>query len=153
MHALITSTQARSLAAFVASIRPGWDIPGIAAALHTARHRAPVDELAIALIRLASRTDLRTPAVLAHDGPHWQGLPVAEARAPQRPKCPTHGLAIRVTDGQCASCRAEAIAADDTQTSAPTLRTTPAQIETTLRGVQAVRAAVTAARTTDRSQP
>lgn len=148
MHALINSAQARSLAVFVNTIRPDWDVPGIAAALHKARNRAPVDELATALIRFSRRDDLRTPAVFDQDGTHWMGLPVAEARSPQRPKCPTHGIAVRVTDGLCTGCLADRIAADDNR--ADTLTVSPDQLDVTLRGARVVRQAIAnAQRTTD----
>lgn len=146
MMQTITSTQAQHLAGFVASIRPGWDIPGIAAALHAARYRAPVDELAIALIRLAGRDDLRTPALLAQDGPHWHGLEVATTRAPQQPKCPTHGIAIRIADGKCTSCLGEAKGRDENRTD--TLAITPDQAATNARGAANARRAIQAAATT-----
>lgn len=144
MHALINSAQARSLAVFMNAVRPDWDVPGIAAALHKARGRAPVDELAIALIRLSGRTDLRTPTVLGEDGPHWTGLEVAEARAPQRPKCPTHGLALRVADGKCVSCLADAKGADENRTD--TLAVHPDQAAVNARGAANARRALDAAR-------
>ncbi len=139
----ITDSQAQALASFVALIHTDWHIPGIRTAIHTAKRRAPADELAIALIRLAGRDDLRTPAVLAQDGPHWHGLETAAARAPQRPKCPAHGLALRVTDGLCVSCLAETKGADDNR--ADTLTVRPEQIDTTLRGVRLARRELDAA--------
>lgn len=148
MHALINSAQARALAVFVNTIRPDWDVPGIAAALHRARNRAPVDELATALIRFSRRDDLRTPAVFDQDGTHWMGLPVAEARSPQRPKCPTHLIAVRVTDGLCTGCLADRIAADDNRDD--TLAVDPDQLDTTLRGARTVRRAIEDARRGDR---
>jgi len=109
----INSAQSRALAVLVNTLRPDWDVPGIAAVIHRARNRAPVDELVVAAVRFAGRTDQRTPAVFADDGTHWMGLPVAEARAPQRPKCPTHGIAVRLVDGLCTGCVADTKAADD----------------------------------------
>jgi hypothetical protein len=149
MHAgTISSAQARSLAVFVNTLRPDWDVPGIAAALHKARNRAPVDELAHALVRFASRTDLRTPAVFAEDGTHWMGLVVAEARAPQRPKCPTHGIAVRVTDGLCTGCVADTKAADENR--ADTLAIDPDQLDVNQRGVRVVKQAIANAQRGDR---
>lgn len=111
MTGAITDDQARALATLVATLRPDWGIPGVRAALHQARHRAPAHELAIAAIR-CTRGDARTPAVIAMDGPHWVGLPVAETRETRPRKCPEHGLPVRVSDGMCASCRAEQLGAD-----------------------------------------
>lgn len=149
MHAgTINSAQARALAVLVNTLRPDWDVPGIATAIHRARHRAPVDELATAAIRFAGRDDLRTPAVFADDGTHWMGLPVAEARAPQRPKCPTHGIAVRLVDGLCTGCVADQKAADDNRDD--TLTVSPRQLDVTLRGARVVRQAIeNAQRTTD----
>jgi len=133
MHAgQINSAQARALAVFTNTIRPDWDVPGIAAALHRARHRAPVDELATALIRFTRRDDLRTPAVFDQDGTHWMGLPVAEARAPKRPKCDVHGIAVRLVDGLCTGCVADTKAADDNRSD--TLTVHPDQAATYARG-------------------
>lgn len=153
----ITDTQAQALAQFAATLRPGtqsaprWDVPGIRTAIHAAKRRAPAGELAIALIRLAARDDVRTPALLAGDGPHWQALPYAEARAPQRPKCPTHGIAVRLVDGLCTGCVADQKAADDNR--ADTLTVHPDQLDVTLRGARIVRAAIHAARTNDTEEP
>ncbi len=147
MHAgTISSAQARALAVFVNTIRPDWDVPGIAAALHRARHRAPVDELATAVIRFSRRDDLRTPAVFADDGTHWMGLPVAEARAPKRPKCDVHGIAVRLVDGLCTGCVADTKAADDNRDD--TLAVSPDQLDVTARGVRVVRQAIANAHTT-----
>ena len=92
MHATITDSQTRPLAALVAALRPDWDVPGIAAAIHKARLRAPADELSIALIRLTKRDDLRSPAVLIEDGQHWRDLPTAARtlRPSDLPRCTIH---------------------------------------------------------------
>lgn len=154
----ITDTQAQALAQFVATLRPGtdhaprWDAPGIRTAIHAAKRRAPAGELAIALIRLASRDDLRTPALLADDGPHWVALPFAATHAPQRRKCPTHGIAVRVTDGLCTGCVADQKAADDNRDD--TLTVDPDQAETNARGARTVLRAIHTARTNDtKEQP
>jgi hypothetical protein len=145
----ITDTQAQALAQFAATLRPGtptaprWDPPGIRAAIHAAKRRAPAGELAIALIRLAGRDDLRTPALLAEDGPHWVALPFAETHAPQRRKCPTHGIAVRVTDGLCTGCVADRKAADDNRDD--TLAIDPDRAETNARGARTVLRAIEAA--------
>lgn len=155
MHAgTISSAQARALAVFVNTIRPDWDVPGIAAALHRARHRAPVDELATAVIRFSRRDDLRTPAVFADDGTHWMGLPVAEARAPKRPKCPTHGIAVRLVDGLCTGCVADTKAADDNRDD--TLAVDPDQAAINERGAANAKRALaihTARTTRTKEQP
>lgn len=141
MHAgTITTPQARALAVLTNTLRPDWDVPGIAAAIHRARHRAPADELAIAMVRFTRRDDLRTPAVFPDDGTHWMGLPVAEARAPQRRKCPVHGIAVRLVDGLCTGCIADQKGADDNRDD--TLAVSPDQLDVTLRGARIVRQAI-----------
>lgn len=136
----ITDTQAQHLAAFIAALRPDWHIPGTRTAIHTAKRRAPADELAIALIRLTARHDLRTPAVLCEDGPHWHGLETAAARAPRRPKCATHGLALRVEDGMCTSCLGDAKGRDENRTD--TLTVAPEQADRNARGARTVLSAI-----------
>lgn len=141
----ITDTQAQALAQFAATLRPGtpqaprWDVPGIRAAIHAAKRRAPAGELAIALIRLTERDDLRTPALLAEDGPHWLALPFAETRT-TRPKCPTHGIAVRLVDGLCTGCVADTKAADDNRTD--TLTVDHDQAATNARGARTVLRAI-----------
>jgi hypothetical protein len=67
----MTDAITRPLAVLMAALHPGFDIPGCASAIHEARHLAPPDQLAHAVIAYATRTDVRTPALLAQDGPHW----------------------------------------------------------------------------------
>jgi hypothetical protein len=107
MRGDLNDLQSRALAALMASLHPGWDVPGIAAAIHKAKRRAPAHEVMIAGIRFAMRDELRTPTLLAEDGPHWVGLPVAESRAPKPPMCPEHHEPIRAIDGTCRGCRAD----------------------------------------------
>jgi hypothetical protein len=65
--------QATTLAAFVHTLRPDWDVPGIVAALGQVRDRAVAGEVAVAAIRAATDHGNRTPAVIAMDGKHWRG--------------------------------------------------------------------------------
>src|SRR5665647_761693 len=86
----MTDAITRPLAALMAALHPGFDIPGCAAAIHKARHLAPPDQLAHAAIDLAKRADLRTPALLADPtGPWWQTGRTPDARV-EPARCPIH---------------------------------------------------------------
>ena len=78
---------ALALARFVHCLRTDWDVPGIRAAIHAARHVDRRESVAIALIELARRDDLRTPALLPEPGAHWQTGRTPGARVTAR-RCP-----------------------------------------------------------------
>lgn len=62
------------------SLRPDWQSPGIRAAIRDALAKPDtiaLPDLAYALTRLALDPTIVTPAVLAHDGPHWRKTPTA----------------------------------------------------------------------------
>lgn len=147
MRAPITDEQARPLAALLAALHPGWDIPGIRAALHKARHKAPADELAIAAIRCAMRADLKSPALIAEDGPHWHGTEAA--RDTRFERCPVDGHRSYPA-WNCGACRADryGLADDDAPAVSPITHLTPEQAATNARGARAVIAALNANRTT-----
>lgn len=153
MHALINSAQSRALAMLVDTLRTDWDVPGIAAAISRAKHRAPVDELAIALIRLTNRADLRSPALLVEDGPHWRGL--EEAAKTLRPA----DLARCVKDGHerallpCRLCASEHKALPDDAPPPPGIAPDPEQADINARGARRARAALTTKTTTERTAP
>jgi len=57
------------------SLRPGWQAPGVRAAIRDALNRPEtvhVADLTYALTRIACDPTVATPAVLAMDGPHWR---------------------------------------------------------------------------------
>lgn len=91
-----------ALAALVAALRPDWQAPGIRASLDQAAAR-PVTgyDLAQAALRAAANTDIRTPAVIALDGQHWQPAGTADRPTPgprQFPRCQHCGHEI--TEGR-----------------------------------------------------
>lgn len=137
MHAQITSDQARALASLVHTLRPDWDIPGIAAAIHRARHRAPALGIAHAALRLAERTDLRTPAVLEQDGAHWHPTAVETRDDHRFERCAVAGHQSYPA-WACGACRAEKLGTD-----APRPVEAPADPESYRRGAEHVRAAIT----------
>ncbi|WP_407316666.1 hypothetical protein UQW22_09965 [Isoptericola halotolerans] len=136
MHAQINAAQAQALARLVNALRPSWDVPGIAAALHKARHRAPAHELAHAVIRLATRADLASPAVLAQDGPHWRATPAETAEPINFDRCPQPGHGS-FPAWSCGACRADEIAATEAAPVKPA-----GDPETYARGSELVRAAL-----------
>ncbi len=141
MHATINSAQGRSLAQFVNTLRPDWDVPGIAAAIHKARGRGDADEIAFALIRLTRRDDLRTPTILADDGAHWSTPGTTAAGDARFTRCPVIGHGSYAA-WNCGACKADRLAADD-DAPADTLRApSPDQLETNARGARTVRAAL-----------
>jgi len=140
MMRTITSTQAQHLAQFVAALRPGWDVPGIRAAIRAAKDRAPADDLALALIRLTRRTDLRTPAILAQDGPHWLAPDLEQVRDARRAKCAAHHVDTRVSDGLCPFCLADRKAGDGDQDTRRPLD--PERSDIYRRGARRARAAI-----------
>lgn len=68
----LTHDQATKLAAFVNTLRPDWDKPGIFDAIAKARTRGTACEVSVAAIRCATSAHARTPAVIAMDGAHWR---------------------------------------------------------------------------------
>ena len=72
------------LASLIATIRTDWDEHGIAAVIRKISDR-PLAEVAHAALTAAiTRTDQRTPAVIALDGKHWR-LHGVERPAPPAP--------------------------------------------------------------------
>jgi len=108
---MITRAQAEAIATAITQVRhpdhPRWDRAGILAAIDQAsRMGSPADILA-ALAALARRGDVRTPAMLAHPGPHWTGTTVAERKPPTM--CGTHPQRRAL---ECPECASEVAAGD-----------------------------------------
>lgn len=123
------------LARFANALRQDWDVPGIRAAIHAARTLGGCEDIAIALVELSKRRELKTPALLAQDGPHWHTGRTPDVRVtPARCKTHEHEWALN-----CRSCAVEKF--DPTAT--PTLAITPEQAERNARGAALVRAALT----------
>jgi hypothetical protein len=81
---------ALALARLINCLRPSWDVPGIRSAIHNARALGTREDIAIALVELSRRDDLRTPALLASDGPHWHTGRTPNAR-PVKTRCDVYG--------------------------------------------------------------
>jgi hypothetical protein len=73
----ISAATARAAANTIARLRHrsggiDWQVPGIEAALVEHADMADESELVIAMIRAAMNPVNRTPAIIAHPGPHWR---------------------------------------------------------------------------------
>ena len=125
----------RPLAQLMAALHPGFDIPGCASAIHDARHLAPPDQLAHAVIAYAARTDVHTPGLLATDGPHWHTGRTPNTRV-EPAKCTTHETELA---HNCRACAADTNAGPDR---ADPITLTPAQATRNTLGAALVRAAL-----------
>jgi len=154
----MTDAITRPLAALMAALHNErsafeWQPPGCAAALHRARHLAPVDQLAHAAIDLATRADLRTPALLAEDGPWWHTGRTPDVRLePARCTVPGHEHELAHNCRACIGDRMAAMAPDGDAA----LTISPEQHARNEAGAAAVRAKYTRPawmNTTERTAP
>jgi len=84
-------SQGQALVALLGTLRKDWGLAGITAALKKASPLGSAAEVAVA--------DMRTPALIADPGPHWQGLAAGSRLAPVM--CVTHP---EQKAGSCAEC-------------------------------------------------
>ena len=105
---------AEALATFVRRLRPApgqpghWNQAGTVTAIQACK--APLSETAIALIRLAEDTTIRSPSLLNSDGHWWhraaKGEQPSEASARYRQvMCPEHPTQPAATCQPCADAR------------------------------------------------
>ena len=132
---------ALALARFAGCLRTDWDVPGIRAAIHQAKRLGSREDIAIALVELTRRTDLRTPALLADDGPWWHTGRTPNVRV-RETRCDVYGHEYErlpckacVVDGQIA-------AAEEVNQPDP-LAWTPRQAQLNADGARTARAALT----------
>jgi len=78
----ITQSQGQTLTALLHTIRHDWDLAGIRAALRKAAEIGAFPDIAVAACRCAANPDMRTPALIAEPGPHWQGLAAGLRQVP-----------------------------------------------------------------------
>jgi len=95
----LSQSQGQALTALLHTIRRDWGLAGITAALKKASPLGSAAEVAVAACRVAANPDMRTPALIADPGPHWQGLAAGSRLAPQM--CVTHS---EQKAGSCAEC-------------------------------------------------
>ncbi|WP_138443536.1 hypothetical protein [Sinomonas susongensis] len=93
-------------AKIIARHRPGWDPPGIVAALAKVRYDLDIAQALTAALRAAADPAATTPAALAWD--KYRAAPVAPTVLTIE-RCPQHGS--RLTSlGHCPACRSEILA-------------------------------------------
>jgi hypothetical protein len=92
-------SQGQALVALLGTLRKDWGLAGITAALKKASPLGSAAEVAVAACRCAANPDMRTPALIADPGPHWQGLAAGSRLAPVM--CVTHP---EQKAGSCAEC-------------------------------------------------
>lgn len=68
------------LASLVHTIRPDWDEAGTTATLRKVCDRPLADVALAAIVCALTRTDQRSPAVIALDGKHWHALDAQPAQ-------------------------------------------------------------------------
>lgn len=124
------------LARLMHDLRPSWDVPGCRTAILAARRMGTPVDVIIAAVELTKRDELKTPALLATDGPHWHTGRTPSA-TPPRTRCTVRGHEYEVIP--CRLCPVERYDPTD----APTLGTlTPAQKATNARGLAAAKDAL-----------
>jgi len=101
----LTQIQTKRLAELAHLLRPGWDVPGIEAAIRKAAEKAPALVVARATLNLAANADAVTPGMLPLPGRHW---PVDDAGVSLLPtshnvRCPEHPLSVM----PCPQCEAK----------------------------------------------
>lgn len=118
---MMSKRQAQALSAFIESMRPTWDAPGVMAQLSKVARMNEWDT-AMAALRAAANPKVKSPGVIpVLNGPHWRER-VSEPGAPSHP---TRDEACRTCGGwrDACPCRAtdgrEAVYDDDTADTAP----------------------------------
>lgn len=113
----ISKPQADALASLAVTLRPDgspWDAAGVLAAVGKVRDSRDRDSIIRAVLALAVDARVRTPAVLAHDGPHWTHQVAAGVEPPvRRPTpmppqvvvTPRRRVPVEVTARRAAACR------------------------------------------------
>jgi len=78
----MSKSQGEALTALLHQLRRDWGLAGIAAAVRKASLNASATDVAVAACRCAANLEMRTPALIAGPGPHWQGTPAGTRLAP-----------------------------------------------------------------------
>ena len=78
----LSQSQGQALTALLGTLRKDWGLSGITAALKKASPLGSAADIAVAACRCAANEQIRTPALIAEPGPHWQGLTAGSRLAP-----------------------------------------------------------------------
>jgi hypothetical protein len=95
----ISKSQGEALTALLGTLRKDWNLAGIRAAIRKASLLGSPAEVAIAACRCAAEPTMRTPALIAEPGPHWQGTTAGTRQAPTM--CQIHPA---LKAGGCPEC-------------------------------------------------
>lgn len=136
------------LARYAHSLRPDWDVPGLRSAIHAARNLGDRADIGHALIELTKRDDLKTPALLAEDGPHWHTGRTPNARVTPA-KCERHPHSLI----PCRECEAERKGYDEPPDSLEVIGISAEQAAINARGAADARARLKAALRGDHTAP
>lgn len=106
----VTPKQAWAIAHLVVELRPEWQPEGVVAAIKKCADRSPV-LVALASIRAAADSNVRTPGAIPTAGDHWQEGIKSQARTSFDLPCPEHADQI-LPCRRCAAARVPAEASN-----------------------------------------
>lgn len=146
---MATTDEIQRIAAAMNALRPDWRTTSLVTFLTKHHSARAYRDLAIAGVAVATDARTQTPHLLNEHGPWWAAAQTAAGNATDHryARCQEPGHSS-FPAWNCAACRSEKLAADDQQTTAPTLAISPDQAETNARGARTVLAAIHTARTT-----
>jgi len=78
----LSRSQGEALTALLHQLRRDWGLPGIAATLRKTATLGTAADITVAAVRCAANPQMRTPALIAEPGPHWQGTDTGQRMAP-----------------------------------------------------------------------
>lgn len=108
----LNGNTADALANLLHQLRPEWGIPGIKAALFTAKDRGSAFEVIHAALYAAEDLGNRTPAIIHHPGAHWTRGRELGSSNPRGEKCDQIGHEGKPAHN-CPYCIADSKARDD----------------------------------------
>jgi hypothetical protein len=136
---MATADEIQRIAAAMNALRPDWK-PSSLVTFLTKHHSARAyRDLAIAGTAVATDTRTKTPQLLNEHGPWWVAAQTAAGNTTDHryARCEQPGH-TSFAAWNCAACRSEKLAADDTQTATPTLAITEDQAAINARGARTV---------------
>lgn len=142
---MATADEIQRIAAAMNALRPDWRTNSLVTFLTKHHSGRAYRDLAIAGIAVATDTRTQTPHLLNEHGPWWVAAQAASGNTTEHryTRCPEPGH-TSFPANNCAACRSEKLAADDTQTAAPTLAITEDQAETNARWARIIRRQIAA---------
>ncbi|HUX70456.1 MAG TPA: hypothetical protein VMV41_08100 [Cellulomonadaceae bacterium] len=142
---MLTRTEIERLAAAGNQLRPDWPVRSLVTLIHTNLANRAYRDVAVALAWIATDPNTATPGRLLELGPWWTASRIAGTTGPDSvprptdPRCPIHEWERA---SNCRACKAEALAAADTEHAATTPDHDPDRADTYARGRRIVDAAL-----------